>query len=95
MFTVRNRQISFSCVQKPIGSLCKKKREKKRQKKKKNHAYSAEQTDLVLPKTYRLDEKFVDTAENQPLKVSPRLALRVQITTSASSSLLEHWLRVD
>ena len=37
----------------------------------KNHVYSAEQTDLVLPcsKTYRLDEKFVDTAENQPLKV--------------------------
>ena len=37
----------------------------------KNHVYSAEQTDLVLPcsKTYRLDEKFVDTAKNQPLKV--------------------------
>ena len=37
----------------------------------KNHVYSVEQTDLVLPcsKTYRLDEKFVDTAENQPLKV--------------------------
>ena len=37
----------------------------------KNHVYSAEETDLVLPcsKTYRLDEKFVDTAKNQPLKV--------------------------
>ena len=37
----------------------------------KNHVYSAEQTDLVLPcsKTYRLDEKFVDTAKNQLLKV--------------------------
>ena len=43
----------------------------------KNHVYSAEQTDLVLPcsKTYRLDEKFVDTAKNQPLKVrKPRCA---------------------
>ena len=40
----------------------------------KNHVYSAEQTDLVLPcsKTYRLDEKFVDTAENQLLKVTLR-----------------------
>ena len=37
----------------------------------KNHVYHVEQTDLVLPcsKTYRLDEKFVDTAKNQPLKV--------------------------
>ena len=44
----------------------------------KNHVYSAEQTDLVLPcsKTYRLDEKFVDTAENQPLKVSRSFWLR-------------------
>ena len=34
----------------------------------KNHVYSAEQTDLVLPcsKTYRLDEKFVDTWLIQP-----------------------------
>ena len=36
----------------------------------KNHVYSVEQTDLVLPcsKTFSLDEKFVDTAKNQPLK---------------------------
>ena len=38
----------------------------------KSHVYNAEQTDLVLPcsKTYRLDEKFVDTAKNQPLTVA-------------------------
>ena len=37
----------------------------------KNHVYNVEKADLVLPcsKTYRVDEKFVDTAENQPLKV--------------------------
>ena len=37
-----------------------------------------EQTDLVLlcSKTYRLDEKFVDTAENEPFKV-----LRIVFTT--------------
>ena len=37
-----------------------------------------EQTDLVLPcsKTYRLDEKFVDTAKNQPLKVSRCVRVR-------------------
>ena len=36
----------------------------------KNHVYSVEQTDLVLPcsKTYRLDEKFVDTAFESPLR---------------------------
>ena len=43
MFTVRNRQISFSRVQKPIDLMKK-----------------------------RLDEKVVDTAENQPLKVRLR-----------------------
>ena len=42
----------------------------------KNHVYSVEQTDLVLPcsKTYRLDEKFVDTAKNQPARWTRRSA---------------------
>ena len=56
----------------------------------KNHVYSAEQTDLVLvcSKTYRLDEKFVDTAENQPLKVRPtRSSSRRGCTTGGALSV--------
>ena len=49
-----------------------------------------EQTDLVLlcSKTYRLDEKFVDTAENQLLKVNPRNQ-RVAVKISNISSSCE------
>ena len=68
-----------------------------------DHVYSAEQTDLVLPcsKTYRLDEKFVDAAENQPLKVEARrtaasasqwlMPAGELVSESVSLSILANW----